>query len=73
MRTIIDLTDDQLRALAALCQSKGISRAEAVRRAVARFVAEEQRPGRERAFGAWQRRRGDSVATVRRTRDEWMR
>lgn len=71
MRTIIDLTDEQVKALAALCEAQKISRAEAVRRAVERYVAEERRPERERAFGAWQRRRGDSVAIVRRLRDEW--
>jgi metal-responsive CopG/Arc/MetJ family transcriptional regulator len=47
MRTIVDLPDDQVRGLAALCESHGISRAEAVRRAVARLLAEERRPGRE--------------------------
>lgn len=71
MRTIIDLTAEQVRALATLCESQKISRAEAVRRAVARYVAEEQRPGRERAFGAWKGKRTDSVALIRRLRDEW--
>ena len=43
MRTIIDLPEEQVRGLAALCEAQGISRAEAVRRAVARLLAEEQR------------------------------
>ncbi len=71
MRTIVDLTDDQVKSLAALCAAKGISRAEAVRRAVARLLAEEQRPDRARAFGAWRRDKSDRAATVRRLRDEW--
>ncbi|MFM9060010.1 MAG: ribbon-helix-helix protein, CopG family [Planctomycetaceae bacterium] len=73
MRTIVDLTDDQVKSLAALCAAKGISRAEAVRRAVARLLAEEQRPDRARAFGAWRRTTGDRAAQVRRLRDEWER
>ena len=73
MRTIVDLTDEQVKSLAALCAAKGISRAEAVRRAVARLLAEEQRPGRERAFGAWRSKHIDSTATVRGLREEWER
>jgi hypothetical protein len=73
MRTIVDLTDDQVKSLAALCAAKGISRAEAVRRAVARLLAEEQLPDRARAFGAWKRKRGDRAATIGKLRDEWER
>ena len=73
MRTIVDLTDDQVKSLAALCAAQGISRAEAVRRAVARLLAEEHRPSRSRAFGAWSEKKLDSAATVRRLRDEWER
>ncbi len=71
MRTIVDLTDDQVKSLAALCAAQGISRAEAVRRAVARLLAEEHRPNRSRAFGAWSEKKLDSAATVRQLRDEW--
>ncbi len=71
MRTIVDLTDDQVKALATLCAVKGISRAEAVRRAVARLLAEEQRPDRAKAFGAWSPKKLDSTVTVQRLRDEW--
>lgn len=73
MRTIVDLPDDQVKLLAALCAAQGISRAEAVRRAVARLLAEEHRPNRSRAFGAWREKKLDSAATVRQLRDEWER
>jgi hypothetical protein len=73
MRTIVDLTDEQVKSLAALCAARGISRAEAVRRAVTRLLAEEHRPERLRAFGAWAGKAGDAVETVRRLRDEWER
>ena len=71
MRTIVDLTDEQLKSLAALCAAKGISRAEAVRRAVARLLADEQRPDRAQAFGAWRGQQIDSAKAVRSMRDEW--
>ncbi len=73
MRTIVDLTDDQVKSLAALCAAQGISRAEAVRRAVTRLLAEERRPGRQHAFGAWTGKTADGAVTVRRLRDEWER
>ncbi|MDA1201916.1 MAG: ribbon-helix-helix domain-containing protein [Planctomycetota bacterium] len=71
MRTTVDLTDEQLKSLAALCAAKGISRAEALRRAVARLLADEQRPDRAQAFGAWRGKQIDSMKAVRRMRDEW--
>jgi hypothetical protein len=71
MRTIVDLPEDQVKALAAFCELQGISRAEAVRRAVARLLAEERRPGRERAFGAWRTKRVDAATMIRGLRDEW--
>jgi hypothetical protein len=73
MRTIVKLTDDQLKSLAALCAAQGISRAEAVRRAVSRLLAEEHRPDQSRAFGAWSEKQLDGAATIRRLRDEWER
>jgi metal-responsive CopG/Arc/MetJ family transcriptional regulator len=51
-RTIVDLPASQLRDLDSRCRSMGISRAEAVRRAVQAFLSES--PGdSERAFGLW--------------------
>jgi Arc/MetJ-type ribon-helix-helix transcriptional regulator len=71
MRTIVDLPDEQVKALARLCESRGISRAEAVRRAVARLLADEQRPGREQAFGAWSGKGIKSTTLIRELRAEW--
>ncbi len=39
MRTIVDLPDEQVEALAELCEREKISRAEAIRRAVAAMLA----------------------------------
>lgn len=57
MRTIVDLPEDQLAALRELCECEGISRAEAIHRAVCVFVAESRRERRDAlldsAFGSW--------------------
>ncbi len=71
MRTIIDLPDDQLRALAEICRREKISRAEAIRRAVAEYqMRRGAAPSRE-AFGLWRGRRVDGLAYERRLRGEW--
>lgn len=72
MRTIIDLPEHQITALADLCERENISRAEAVRRALDAMLAGEQARTRESAFGAWAPR-GDSRATVAALREEWSR
>ncbi|MGA2674137.1 MAG: hypothetical protein ABSE99_13020 [Terracidiphilus sp.] len=52
MRTLIDVPDRQLKELGAICAAKKLSRAEAVRQAVAAFIV-QNRPSREAAFGLW--------------------
>lgn len=51
-RTIVDLPSSQLKDLDSRCRSMGISRAEAVRRAVEAFLRDS--PGdTSRGFGLW--------------------
>jgi hypothetical protein len=69
MRTIIELPDDQVHALEGICRRQRISRAEAIRRAVALLV--QQHGDEHRAFGVWRDRREDSLAYERRLRSEW--
>lgn len=57
-RTIIDLPVAQLRDLDALCASLGISRAEAVRRAVQAFLL-NRTEREETCFGLWGRHDGE--------------
>jgi metal-responsive CopG/Arc/MetJ family transcriptional regulator len=52
MRTLVDIPDRQLEDLAAICEARKLSRAEAVRQAVAAFI-EQNRPARDAAFGLW--------------------
>ena len=72
MRTIIDLHEEQLHALDDICKREGISRAEAIRRAVAVYNRQQIADVRP-AFGLWRGRRGvtDGVTYQRRARREW--
>src|SRR5256885_8316151 len=73
MRTIVEIPAAQLQALDAWCRGAGVSRAEGVRRAVARQIAEAQVPaaGAADAFGLWRGRAVDGVAYERLVREEW--
>jgi metal-responsive CopG/Arc/MetJ family transcriptional regulator len=74
MRTIVDLPPEQIAALDAYTKAEGISRAEAVRRAVAAFVPAAQKKGSLRdhpAVGTITMEEKDSVAYVRKLRAEW--
>ena len=78
MRTIIELPDEQVRALADYCARERISRAEAVRRAVEVFTreADRDRTARQAAFdagfGIWKDPR-DAREIVEELRCEWER
>ena len=75
MRTIVDLPADQIAALDAYTKAEGISRAEAVRRAVAAFVpsgGKRQGSLREHpAFGSLRGKKIDAVEHTRKVRAEW--
>lgn len=72
MRTIIELPGDQVDALDALCRRDGISRAEAVRRAVALLVGAKGALASGTAFGVWRDRREDGLVYQDRVRGtEW--
>jgi hypothetical protein len=71
MRTIIDVPDTQLEALDALCRREGISRAEAIRRAIALQLREAHVGDAARAFGLWRDRGIDGLEYERSLRDEW--
>lgn len=55
-RTIVDIPSSQLRDLDALCKTHGISRAEAVRRAVDEFL-KSTTSGDADGFGLWKGRK----------------
>jgi hypothetical protein len=69
MRTIVDLPPEQIRKLRLFCRREKISRAEAVRRAVERFLRET---GHDLSsfFGA-SKTRGSVTRQIGRIRREW--
>ena len=71
MRTIIELPDDQLEVLADLCRSEGISRAEAIRQAIAQYTRGRRSKAAASAFGVWRDRPIDGLEYERQLRDEW--
>jgi metal-responsive CopG/Arc/MetJ family transcriptional regulator len=71
MRTIVDLPDEQLGALARLCEEQNISRAEAVRRAVGNLIKENAAKQKDVGFGIWRHKRIDGRKYVEKQRTEW--
>ena len=55
MRTIIDITDDQVKALDEISELEGTSRAALIRQAIDRMLVEDARRGEaaQAAFGVW--------------------
>jgi len=73
MRTIIELPREQIEALDDECRREGISRAEAVRRAVAEHLRRYSESAARGAFGVWRGRRVDGLKYQETLRREWRR
>ena len=71
MRTIIDLPQEQLGALARLCEVEKISRAEAIRRAVDRLLKDSLVEEKNIGFGLWRNKDITARVYVDNLRDEW--
>jgi hypothetical protein len=71
MRTIIDLPPAQLDELAGWCAREGVSRAEAIRRAVAAYLSAARVAVAPTAFGLWRDRAVDGLAYEQTLRQEW--
>lgn len=71
MRTIVDLPAGQIESLDDWCRREGVSRAEAVRRAVAEHLRKHHTSGAERAFGLWRSNPEDGLSYQDRLRSEW--
>jgi len=71
MRTTIDLPDEQISALATLCQQTRFSRAEIIRRAVAAYLLQHHPQQDDSAFGIWKQRMENGLDYQNRLRKEW--
>ena len=61
MRAIIDIPENLLREIDSLAKREDISRAEAVRRAMAEYVAKCSTPKSDAAFGIWKSKHIDAL------------
>ena len=71
MRTIVDLPQDQIDALAGLSERFSLSRAELLRRAVAEYLNRHVLKEDDAAFGLWKQRSEDGLVYQDQLRDEW--
>ena len=71
MRTIIDLPGDQLDGLDRWRKREGVSRAEAIRRAVALLIQGQGESERQDAFGIWAKKPIDGLAYEATVRADW--
>ena len=75
MRTIVDLPKSQIAALDIYRKAQKISRAEAVRRAIAAFIPKRPKTKEEwmkhPAFGSWNGGKIDAVKYIKDLRSDW--
>jgi predicted transcriptional regulator len=71
MRTLIDLPDPQIRALADLCERANLSRAAVIREAVAEYLERHTPKPIEAAYGLWGNEAMDGLARQEQVRAEW--
>ena len=71
MRTIIELSADQVQGLSGYCEQKGISRAQAIRDAVTELLKAKGASERQRAFGLWKGKKIKSREWIDAIRGEW--
>jgi len=71
MRTLIDLPDAQIQALALLCERVRQPRAAVIREAVAEYLERRAMKSADAAFGLWGARAGDGLAYQHKARAEW--
>ncbi|KKB96643.1 hypothetical protein SZ25_00258 [Candidatus Arcanobacter lacustris] len=72
MRTIVDITEEQIQNLAYLCGAQNISRAEIIRRAIAFYLKEKMPKENNVAFGIWKNKAIDSMSYQENLRNEWL-
>jgi hypothetical protein len=71
MRTLIDLPDTQIQALAALCDRVKQPRAAVIRAAVDDYLARHKPPVLQSAYGLWGAAATDGLAYQHEIRSEW--
>ena len=70
MRTLVDIPERQITALTSICANQGLSRAEAIRQAIALYI-EENKSASDDAFGLWSKEPRDGLSYQEQARSEW--
>lgn len=73
MRTIVDIPSDLLNEVDALAKREKISRAEAVRLALAEYLGRRGASRPDAAFGIWKSKKVDPLDYEDSLREEWKR
>jgi predicted transcriptional regulator len=71
MRTLVDIPDDQISALADLCERLHQPRSALIREAIGEYLARRSRARAADAFGLWGKDAMDGLAYQRKARSEW--
>ena len=71
MRTLVDLPDTQIQALAALCERVRQPRAAIIREAIAEYLERRVTKSANAAFGLWGTETVDGLAYQEKVRAEW--
>ncbi len=74
MRTLIDLKEEDIRALDEAAKREGVSRASLMREAIAEYLGRRRKAGADVGFGAWKKAgqpHVDGLAYQEKIRKEW--
>ena len=71
MRTLIDLPDAQIQALAELCKRVRQPRAAVIREAVAEYLERRATKPTEAGYGLWGAKATDGLVYQEKARSEW--
>lgn len=70
MRTLVDIPEQQIEALAVICGAENKSRSEIIRLAIAAYV-EQHAPAPVNVFGLWKNKPVDGLVYQQTVRSEW--
>lgn len=71
MRTLVDIGDDELRALDRLAEAGKVSRASLIREAIHDYLGRNAKENRTAAFGLWGNGTVDGLKYQEEMRSEW--
>lgn len=71
MRTLVDIREDDLKALDTIAATEKVSRASLIRQAVSAFLDRKSIDERRDAFGLWGDRKIDGLTYQEEIRGEW--